>query len=482
MDYKWTALTVTVVGTLMAGIDSRIVIIGLPTIANQLHSGAVEMIWVTQAYVLASTVGMLFIGRVVDIFGRIKLYNAGFVIFTTGSALSAFSLNVFQLIAFRVLQGVGSGILITNASTIITDASPKKELGTMLGINQGALRVGQVAGLTLSGVILSIVDWRGLFYVNIPIGIFGTIWAYKRLREISRKDQARKIDWKGFSLFSVGFTLTLVAVTVLSYGISQIGAGLGLLSVGLILLVLFIKSQYGNSFPMLDLQLFKIKQFAMANVSQALNSITWGGIVLLLAFFMEIGQGYSPLQAGLGILPLDITYTISSVIFGRLSDRYGTRLFTTTGLVINSACFLVMAGFSSNTAYIEIAIFLTILGVGNGMFTPPNLRAIMGSVPPSRIGIASGFRNTMFNMGLTISYGLVVLFITFGIPYNTLSLLLQNAAPQSIIALAKLEFFDGFRIATFILAIIGVVAIIPSAMRGAEEKLQKENEDTKDLA
>lgn len=469
MDYKWTALTVTVVGTLMAGIDSRIVIIGLPTIASQLHAGAEAVIWITQAYVLACTVGLLFVGRISDIFGRIKLYNIGFMVFTGGSALSAFASNASQLIAFRVVQGVGAGILVTNASTIVTDASPKKELGTMLGINQTAFRVGQVAGLTLSGLILTLVDWRGLFYVNIPIGIFGTIWGYKRLREIAAKDPLKKVDWNGFILFTVGFTLILLAVTFLSYGLSGTIEGCSFLIVGLALLGFFIKSESRISFPLLDLRLFKIKQFAMANVSQALNALTWGGLALLISFFMQVGQGYTPLQAGIAILPLDATYVISSLIGGKLSDKHGIRMLTTVGLTMNAASFFVMATFGQATLYAEVAVVLIILGIGNGLFTPPNLRAIMGSVPSTRIGIASGFRNTMFYMGLTVSYGLVILFITFGIPYNAFSTLLQNTGLQAGASVARLEFFNGFRIAALIMAVIGLIAIIPSAMRGIDD-------------
>ena len=182
MQYKWTVLTVTTIGTLMAGIDSRLIIVGLPTIASELKAGPEELIWISQAYLLASTVCLLLIGRLADIFGKIKLYNLGFLVFTIGSGLSAISSDATQLISFRVLQGVGAGMILANSAAIVTDSSPPNELGFMIGINQTALRVGAVAGLTLSGIILSVTDWRALFYINIPIGIFGTIWAYMRLK------------------------------------------------------------------------------------------------------------------------------------------------------------------------------------------------------------------------------------------------------------------------------------------------------------
>lgn len=202
MQYKWTALTVTTVGTLMAGLDSRILVIGLPTIAKQLHASAEETVWFSQSFLLSSTVALLLIGRFSDLYGKVRIYNIGFIIFTFGSALSSISFDPQELIAFRAVQGIGAAILLANSTAIVTDSSPAKELGMMIGINQTALRSGAMAGLTLSGVILSITDWRGLFYVNIPIGIFGTVWAYLRLREISKNPEARKIDWIGFLLFS----------------------------------------------------------------------------------------------------------------------------------------------------------------------------------------------------------------------------------------------------------------------------------------
>jgi len=451
------------------------VTVGLPTISGQLHAGASEIVWITQAYFIASTTGLLLVGRISDIHGKVKLYNIGFIIFTAGSALCALSMNPYQLIGFRLIQGVGSGMLITNASAIIADASPKTELGMMLGINQTAFRVGNVVGLTLSGLILSVVDWRGLFYVNVPIGIFGTIWAQRRLREIGKKDPSKRIDWRGFGLFTTGLTFLLIAITYLSYGISGLTLGFAFLMIGLILLVFFIKSESRIPFPLLDLRLFKIKSFAMGNLAQLLNSLAWGGLVLILALYLEIGLGYTPLQAGLSILPLDVTYMIFSFVGGRLSDKYGSRILTTSGLFMISLSFFAMATFDAQTQFVEIALVLMIMGIGNGLFTPPNLKAIMGSVPPNRVGIASGFRNTMYNVGSTISYGLVVLLITIGTPYATFTQLLQGTAQHSLLMLS--QFLSGFRIAALVLGIINGIAILPSAIRGTKEIFDQERSE-----
>src|ERR1700730_2055472 len=173
----------------MAGVDARIVLVGLPTIAKELHAGVADVIWVSQAYVFASTLGLLLIGRTTDLLGRVKIYNYGFVIFTLGSAFAALSFSSAELIAARIVQGVGASMLITNSAAILADSTPRNELGKILGINTVAFRLGSITGLTLSGAILSVADWRALFYINIPIGIFGTLWAYYRLKEISKPEE-----------------------------------------------------------------------------------------------------------------------------------------------------------------------------------------------------------------------------------------------------------------------------------------------------
>jgi len=337
----------------------------------------------------------------------------------------------------------------------------------MLGINHTALRLGNIMGLTISGLILSVVDWRGLFYVNIPIGIFGTVWAHLRLKEIAVKDTSKWNDWTGFFFFSGGLTSILLAITFFSYGLSNSLTGLVLFLVGLALILYFVKLELRIPSPLLDLSLFRIKLFAMGNIAQLINSLSWYGALLLLAFYLQIGLGYPPLQAGIAILPMEVVYLFVSIFCGKLSDIYGSRGLTTLGLGLNAIGFLYASTFSSSTSYLSIALCLVLIGIGNGMFTAPNLRAVMGSVPPNRVGIASGFRQTMFNVGLTCSYGLTILLLTLGIPYGVLSQLLQSTASHATNSFALLEFLSGFRIAMFSLAVIDSIAIIPSAIRGS---------------
>ncbi|MDG6908699.1 MAG: MFS transporter [Nitrososphaerota archaeon] len=476
MEYKWSALIVTTVGTVMGGIDTRILVIGLPTIANQLHAGAVDVIWIAQAYLLATTVCLLLIGRISDLVGRVKLYNLGFVIFTVGSALSAISFNSSQLILFRVVQGVGAALLQTNSAAIITDAAPTRQLGTMLGVNQLAWRIGNIAGLTLSGLILTLTDWRGLFFVNVPIGIAGTVWAMRKLREISVNDRSKKIDWMGFATFSVGLTLVLLAITYLSYGIAGYVDGFMFLVVGLALIAAFVRIESSTSSPLLDMRLFEIRLFAVGNFAQAMNSLAWGAVVLLVAFYLQVGLGYSPLQAGIAILPLDLSFMISTIIGGRFSDKYGSRVLSSLGMIIITVSFVGAFAMNASTPYIIIAVVLLAVGAGNGLFISPNMRAIMSSVPANRRGIASGFRNTMFNIGFTSSYGLSILFLTAGISYSSLSSLLQGIGTEAVLVAAKSEFFIGFKISMLILAAIQAAPIVPTILWGHDPP-SSSNED-----
>src|SRR5256712_10824453 len=222
----------------MAGIDSRIVIVGLPQVAASLRADAEQAIWITQSYVLGSTVALLLVGRISDIVGRVKLYTSGFAVFTVGSLLTSLALDPAQVIAFRAIQGLGSAILFTNSAAMIVDATPSHELGLSLGINQVAFRMGSMAGLTLSGIILSFLDWRALFYVNVPIGIFGTARARLRLREVGKLGRGAPIDWGGFVPVTGVIMSLLLALTLAAYGVAAPRTSAVLFSVALVAFVL----------------------------------------------------------------------------------------------------------------------------------------------------------------------------------------------------------------------------------------------------
>jgi MFS family permease len=295
LQYKWVVLSVTTIGILMAQIDNRIVIVGLPTIGRELGIGLSELVWVTQVYVLVSTIAALLLGRVSDVIGRVKLFTIGFAIFTLGSALGSLAFSGEELIAARAVQGIGSALLISNSSAMLTDAAKGEGLGTLLGINSVIGNLGGITGLTLSGVILAVTDWRALFYINIPFGIFGTWWAHKRLHEINIKDPHRKMDWGGFLSFVSSLSFILLSLTFLSYGLTDEALGLSLLGSGLILLGAFVWFERRAEAPLLDLELFKIRRFAFGNMAMILNGIPFFGMSILVSLsIFSWGSGCLP--------------------------------------------------------------------------------------------------------------------------------------------------------------------------------------------
>jgi EmrB/QacA subfamily drug resistance transporter len=474
MQYKWTVLTVTTVGVLMSGIDSRIVVIGLPTVASALQADAEQAIWFTQAYTIGSTIALLFIGRVSDIFGRVKIYSIGFLIFTVGSLLTALSANPTDFILARLFQGLGSAALFANSAAIITDAFPSGELGLALGTNQVAFRAGAMAGLTLSGLILSVLDWRYLFYINIPIGLFGTAWATKRLKEVGTHERGAPMDWMGFVLFTVFITTLLLGLSFAAYGTAETSMVAGLLFLSGLSIVLFAAIERGKKDPLLDLRLLKIREYAGGVTAQTLSSIAFGAYLLLVSLYLQLVQGYSPLRAGISVIPFDIAFLAVGPVSGRLSDRYGVIRFTTAGLATTSLSLYLMTTLGPSAPYSTLAFYLVIFGIGMGLFTSPNMSSVMGSVPPSRRGVASALRATTFNVGLTLSYNLVILVLAFQMPYSMITSIISATNVAVIPEASRVLFADGLNKVYLALAIVNTVAIAPSLLRGKRVRQPQE--------
>src|SRR5579875_2365919 len=444
----------------MSGVDGRIVLIGLPVVAASLHADAEQAIWFTQAYTVGSTVALLFIGRVSDMFGRVKVYSIGFTLFTIGSALVGLSSSPDYFIIARISQGLGSAALFSNSAAIITDAFPKEELGTALGINQIAFRAGSMFGLTMSGIILAFLAWPYLFYINVPIGLFGTVWAYRRLKEVGVQERTAPMDWWGF------ITSLLLALTFAAYGLSETTDVLLLLLVSLISLVLFVRVERRRQHPLLDLSLLKIREFTGGIVTQLMNSVAWGSFLLLMSLYLQLVQGYSPLKAGFAVLPFDFAFLASGPLSGKFSDRYGTLPFITAGLALISISLMLFSTFVMGTSYAIIAFTLILGGLGNGLFASPNMSSIMGAAPAARRGVASAVRATFFNVGYTLSFNLVILVMAFSLPYSLITQVISSANPAALPAISRTLFSLGLDRASLVMAVINASAIIPRLLRG----------------
>jgi len=445
----------------MSGIDSRIVIVGLPEVAFALHADAEQAIWFTQAYVFGATIAVLMIGRIADIFGRVRIYNIGFGIFTIGSLLTGLSQSPDQVILFRGVQGFGSAFIMTVSATLITDATPRDELGFAVGLNQIAFRAGSIAGLTVSGIILSFLDWRFLFLINVPIGIIGIYWSHGKLKEIAKLDEGAPMDWIGFALITTSISGLLLALTFAAYGMSGIDLVVLFFSISALSLTLFVYQEKKIEYPLLDLSILRIPEFTGGSIAVMINAIAWGALLLMLSLYFQVGLGMGPFQAGILILPFEIAFLLTGPLSGRLSDKFGQIRFTISGLAIQSFALLLFSTLGTGTSFFYAVIYMAIFGAGVGLFASPNMSAVMGASPANRRGIASAIRTTAWNVGYTISLNLAIVLMSLTLPYQTVSSLI--ASNVSTISSANRELFVESLKSTYIwLGLINTTAIVPS--------------------
>ena len=427
-EYKWIALSNTTLGVLIATINQSIVIISLPAIFRGIHVAPLApgntsyLLWMLMGFMLVSAVLVVTLGRLGDMFGRVRIYNGGFAVFTVASILLAVDPisgggGALWLIGWRIVQGVGGAMLMANSTAILTDAFSASERGMALGINQVAGLAGSFVGLVVGG-LLSEWDWRAVFLVSVPIGVVGTIWSYASLRDLGHRHAAR-IDWWGNGLFAVGLTALLAAIT---YGIQPYGGHTegwsspwvltGLIG-GVVLLVLFGFVETRVAEPMFHLELFRNKAFAAGNAASLLSSIARGGMQFMLIIWLQgiwlplhgFSFAQTPLWAGIYLLPLTVGFLIAGPVSGWLSDRHGARVFATGGLLLVAATFLGLLLLPINFSYWTFALLLALNGIGSGMFAAPNTTAIMNSVPARQRGAASGMRATFMNAGTVLSIG-----------------------------------------------------------------------------
>jgi MFS family permease len=426
--YKWVALSNTTLGTLIATINASIVLISLPAIFNGIHLNPLSpgnvsyLLWMLMGYMLVSAVLVVTLGRLGDMFGRVRIYNAGFALFTITSIM--LSLDPFSgghgaewLIGWRVLQAVGGSMLMANSAAIITDVFPAAQRGMALGVNIVAGIAGSFIGLVLGG-LLAEWDWRSIFWVNVPIGVIGTVWAYRSLHDTGVRRKA-KIDWWGNLTFAVGLTGLLAAIT---YGIQPYGGRTmgwtnpwvltGIIG-GVALLVAFVVIESRVSEPMFPLALFRIGAFATGNAASLLASIARGGLQFMLIIWLQgiwlplHGYAYqdTPLWAGIYLLPLTVGFLAAGPVSGHLSDKYGQRLFAFGGLLVMAASFGGLLLLPTDFNYWAFGALVFLNGLGGGLFAAPNTSMIMSSVPSHLRGAASGMRATFQNAGMVLSIG-----------------------------------------------------------------------------
>jgi len=463
LEYKWTAMSNTFIATLMGTINTFIILIALPAIFNGIHIDPLNsfqyLLWILMGYGLVTATLLLSFGRLSDMYGRVKLFRLGFLIFTIGSFLlyltpSTGDAGAIEIIIFRLIQGVGAAFFLSNSAAILTDAFPPSERGKALGINIVAAIAGNFLGLVIGGV-LAIYDWRYVFLISVPFGLIGTIWSFK-LKELSIKATKTKIDIWGNLTFVLGITLLLVGVTygLIPYGNSPMGWNnpwvIFSLFIGLFSLILFPFVENRVESPMFRLDLFKIKSFAYANIAGLLGSLGRGGMMFMLILLLQgiwlplHGYSYAstPFWAGIYMLPLTAGIIIMGPLSGVLSDIYGPRWIATGGMVIVTLSFLLFAALPINFSFYEFALAEFMMGVGSGMFGTPNTASIMNSVPAEDRGVASGMISTMRNTAgiasMAIFFTIVIVGITQRFPEAMASSLASIGAVHLTPILSKI--------------------------------------------
>ncbi|MFZ0830223.1 MAG: MFS transporter [Thermoplasmata archaeon] len=473
MQYKWIVLSNTTVGTLMASLDANIVIIALPTIAKQLPGTSVFiLLWILLGYALLTSVVLLNFGRLGDMFGRVRLYTLGFAIFTVGSALCGLSQTGTELVLFRLVQGVGAAFLFANSAAIITDAFPPNERGRALGINQVSIVAGAVTGLVLGGVLTSLLGWRSIFYVNVPIGLIATWRSYAVLRELHRPQREHSIDWVGNLSFAGGLASILLGVTLFALGQASTGGFVVLLATGGALLTLFVWIEQRVAHPMFDLSLLRIRMFSASLSAIFLNSLARGAFAFVMVFFLQGPPHYlSPLTAGLYLIPVSASLAVIGPISGTLSDRYGSRPFAVLGLLVSAAGFLWLTQIGATTTWVQLVGPFILVGFGMGLFAAPNRASMMNSVPPDRRGVASGIGTTLVNTGSTLSLGIAIVVMAHALPLGSLTSIFLGGVSTSIGPVAVQHFIDATHSVFALSAGLLLVALLPAALRGSETRL-----------
>ncbi|MGB9772782.1 MAG: MFS transporter [Bacteroidota bacterium] len=416
LEYKWIALSVTAIGALMASIDSTIVVLALPDMMVKLHTDLIHMVWVIMGYILVSTVFLLTFGRIADMLGRVRMYNLGFVVFTIGSALCGVSAGAMRLILFRLLQGSGAAMMLVNSPAIITEVFPPHERGRALGLNGVTWALGAVASPILGAVILTVTDWRWIFFINVPIGTLGALWGYRALREMSKPKQGEKFDPVGAGLFSFSLTALLLALTLgIEYGWTDLLI-LILFAAFVVGLTLFLWWEKRTVDPMLDFSLFKNRVYNFSVLAAMLQSLGLFAVNFLIVFYLQAVRGYNPLQAALLLIPLPTVSAVVTPLSGWLADRIGARVPATLGLLLQAAALMWFTKLSPATPYIQLAAGLGLMGLGGGMFWSPNTSAAMNGAPLQRLGIASATLATLRQAGMVTSFALALAVAASSLP------------------------------------------------------------------
>ncbi len=448
-------------------LSAHMMLVALPVIINDLQTTIEHIVWTLIIYTLAITVFVPSIGRVADMYGRKRLYILGLLLLTVGSVLCGISTNCSQLIAARFIQAIGGSFIMANSAAILTDTFPAHQLGKALGISVAVFSLGMIVGPTIGGFLTS-YSWRWVFFVNVPLGLCGIVWALYHIREITIPERKEKFDWAGTTTFTLGLFSVLIVLTMghvwgwLSPKVISLG------TMGLILLTVFIFIEKKVKQPMLDLTLFSTRFLAAAFISNFLHGLSLGSITFLMTFYFQSVRGFMPVQVGVLLMPLAVSMLIFSTVSGFLSDRFGLRGLSSLGFIIRAMGFLGLGLITIKTSVLLITVLTIMIGIGTGLYISPNSNAIMNAVPPQRRGIAAGTRAMMNNAGMVGSIAISTAITGASSKGVTIGTVMLEGSSQ-------LNFLTGLQHAFIIFFFISLLGAVISFARGNIKKNVLEN-------
>ncbi len=462
--YAWWVLSVTSLGMFLATVNSGTLLIALPDVERALGTSLLTLVWVILAYMVASTVLLLPAGRLADRFGRRRLYVAGMAVFTLASLGAGLADSGTALILWRILQGVGGAFVFANSGALVTDASPREKLGLAMGTNTMVAAVGLVIGPVLGGWLVGF-GWEWVFWFNVPLGIAGTVWATLVLRELERPEAGAGNDL-------LGNVLALGGLTGLVLGLSDAGLDgwgapmvIGGLVAAAVLLPAFVLVELRASAPMLDLTLFRDRVYWTSATAAFLNGLARFALMFLFVFYFQGPQGDDPITAGIKLIPLAAGMLVASPIAGWWADRHGSRAPAVLGMLLTAAGLAGMTTLAVDTPFAVSAVWLTIVGIGSGVFNSPNTAAMMSAAPVHRRGIASGTRTMLQNTGAVISIALMLMIVTAVVPTDLLFRIFSGLTTG--LSEDKLQpFMDGMHTALWVLVAFSLLGAAVSALRG----------------
>jgi EmrB/QacA subfamily drug resistance transporter len=464
--YKWVVLIITTIGVFMSSLDGSIVNIAIPALSRDLRASFQVVQWIPIIYLLVQAVTLISFGRLSDLHGRKSFFLFGISLFTFASFLSTFVTTDIELVIFRAIQGIGSSFISSNAPSMITDIFPREETGKALGINVATIYLGLVTGPVLGGLIVQFSSWRLIFFINIPIGIVLVIIGWFKLQKVNPGIKEERFDLRGTLLFGAFLATLLLALTIANLvGWASIQVIL-LFIISISSIILFIYLESKTRYPLFKLSLFRVNRiFSFANFAALLNYTAVSGVSFLLSIYLQSILGISPAITALFLLPTTITMAMVAPLSGRLSDRVGTRILTTLGMIIIAIGFIILSVVLQFLALIYIIITQFIVGVGIGLFSSPNNSAIMNAVEPRDHGIAAGTLSTMRVVGQSTSVALLSVILTLFIPLSILNPILSN---PTIITdpTAIQEFTMGLQVLLIVSAILCLIGSVLSFMRG----------------